>query len=128
MDKRKLIVLIFLLLIFIGFIYSIFASFSENRKYGKLSLDYFILTPIDLSNIAKFCKGSPQFLYNSADGPKPVRISLDCQMEEEKILHYLSKNQFVKKIDGSYKKDNEEIEIFQDQQNQIRKVTLLEYL
>ena len=125
--KIKLMVLILSSLFLLGFIYSVFSTFSEHREYGKFSMDYLILTPKEIGDIAQFCKDDPRFIYSSADGPKPSIISLNCEIiEEEKILSYLSHKQFIKDFDGIYKKTNEQIEIDRDQQNIIKTVTLIE--
>ena len=51
---KKIISLILTLIILLIAIYSFAATFSENREYNKVSLDYYLLTPKELSQLSKF--------------------------------------------------------------------------
>lgn len=104
------------------------AIFSESRKYGNFSLDYYLLTPKELTRISKFCEDKPQFIYSSADGPKPTIIHLHCFFEQKKVDDYLTRNKFDYISQGHFKKGTTEIKIETDNKNKVIVTTVYEYL
>lgn len=117
-----------LLLSIVLFSYSLFISMSDNREYGEVSLDYYILTPEYLSNIARLCKSSPRFEYSSADGPKPAIIHLSCSFNVSELVNYLEAQNYKQIGMSDYKKGDFEIGFEVDDENGISKVTGYEYL
>ncbi|MCE2027907.1 hypothetical protein [Sessilibacter corallicola] len=86
-------------------------SFSERREYSKVSLDYYLLTPNELSQLAKYCENNPQFTYSAADGPKPIITHLHCHLEEETINSYAIDHNFEKTSNNLFKREQTETEI-----------------
>jgi hypothetical protein len=123
----KKILLCFLLLGVLAVAYIASASFSEHREYKSYSLDYWILAPDSIRELARLCKSDPHFIYSSADGAKPTTTSLNCTLVDDS-LDYLMRSNFAKVSDSAFKKDNQEFEIIRSEQGDIVTVTLLEFL
>jgi hypothetical protein len=68
--------------------YYILASLADHREYRKYSIDYWILTPKEISSISKFCKDAPNFIYSAADGVKPMVVQLKCTATSGKVFGY----------------------------------------
>jgi hypothetical protein len=93
-----------------GAIYTAFASFSEHREYTPRSLDYYLLTPVELTSLSKLCMDQPAFIYSSADGPKPGIVTMSCEIDKEAIDRHLKTSGF-QPIGGHYKKEDVEVQI-----------------
>ena len=119
---------IMLLLIIAIFSYGLFISVSDKREYGEVSLDYYLLTPEYLANIAKLCKSSPRYEYGSADGPKPAIIHLYCSFNASDLVNYLEAQNYKQIGMSDYKKGDFEIGFEVDDENGISKITGYEYL
>lgn len=100
-------------LIVVAISYATFISFSEHREYSGFSLDYFLLTPVELSKLSKECKGSPAFIYSSADGPKPTIVTLNCTIPVNKLEEKMRSDGFYY-INGLYQKEGVQIQIASD--------------
>lgn len=86
------------------------AIFSEYRPYGRVSLDYYLLTPKELAQLSKHCENAPEFVYSQADGPKPLMVTLNCVISEEKVIsNYANKNNFDRVSATDFKKGSIEI-------------------
>jgi hypothetical protein len=103
-------------------------TFSESREYGRISLDYYLLTPKELSQLSKYCEDDPRFIYSTADGPKPAIIHLQCFIEEKIISNYMNKNNFEKVSSNQFKKGSIEIEFEKNNTDIIKLITVYEYL
>lgn len=125
---RKIIILFLTLIILLVIIYGSMVTFSENREYGRISLDYFLLTPKELSKLSKHCENDPRFVYNTADGPKPAIVHLHCIFEEKIISNYTNKNNFERVSDNHFKKGAIEIEFEKNDIGKIILITVYEYL
>lgn len=102
-------VLVIMLLIVFVVAYAIYISFSEHRQYSVKSLDYFLLTPKELSMLSKECKDNPAFVYSSADGPKPTIITLNCTISARSLDEQMRSSGF-EFIDGVYHKKGVQIQ------------------
>jgi len=120
--------LVMVLLVFAGLGYCALASFSEYREYRKFGIDYWILTPKEVSGIANFCKDDPGFIYSAADGPKPLVVQLTCFATTRDVTRHLEQNGFVKADAGNYKKDKKEIELTLDAEGKLAAATMLVFL
>lgn len=89
----KLLSLFFVVFIAL-FLYTVFISFSESRSYGKLSLDYWVLSPDVLRQLSGSCRSSPQFRYSAADGPKPAIIIMSCSVPKSSFLEVMEEAGF----------------------------------
>lgn len=125
---KRIILLISALVVIYGLVYSAIASFSEQREYGKFSLEYYLLTPNQLSQLAKHCENNPQFTYSAADGPKPTITHLNCNLEEESVIAYAIDNNFDKTSTNQFKKEHTEIEFEKNSTGKIIVTTVYEYL
>jgi len=126
---KKATPLIFILIAFLSIaVYSVFAIFSENREYGRLSLEHYLLTPVDLSQISEHCEDAPRFIYSSADGTKPTIVHLHCSLEKNKIDEYLLRSTYMQISVGHFKKDSTEIEFEKDTNSKVTTVSAYEYL
>ena len=67
-------ILLFIALVTLAYSAWVLFPIPGTNKYGKLSLDYLLLTPEDIANIATFCEQKPQFTHIAANGPAPVII------------------------------------------------------
>jgi hypothetical protein len=107
--------LFFLIMAFVagGVAYAAFVAFSEHREYSPRSFDYYLLTPAELSAISKLCTNQPAFIYRSADGPKPVIVTMSCEIDKEAMGRHLSTGGF-QLIAGQYKKGDVEVQIEAD--------------
>ena len=114
MSMRPLnIIFLITLLIFTAILYAIFISFSEHREYSSASVDYFLLTPAELSELSKKCIDSPIFVYSSADGPKPVIVTLNCTMPVAALEDQMRFFGFSY-LDGLYQKEGTQIQVTKD--------------
>lgn len=118
----------FLLLLLTGLSYFLLASFSEHRAYTKNSIDYWILTPSELSEVAGFCVDEPSFMYSAADGVKPLVVQLICSIVAVDVIHYLEKAKFVHEDGEIYMRDQKKIELVRDVGGKVTQVTLLTFL
>ncbi len=109
-------------------VYSAIVSFSERREYSKVSLDYYLLTPNELSQLTKYCENNPQFTYSAADGPKPTITHLHCHLEEETIYSYAIDHNFEKTSNNLFKREQTEIEFEKSSTGKIILTTVYEYL
>lgn len=107
------LILLITSLIFIAISYAIFISFSEHREYSSVSLDYFLLTPAELSKLSKKCKDTPTFVYSSADGPKPVIVTLNCTIPVD-ILEEQMRFSGFSYLNGIYQKEGAQIQVTND--------------
>lgn len=134
MLKLKIGMLAITLLILSLYLYAISISLAEGRFYAKLSLDNLLLTPKNLAKISVFCKTSPVFYFSAADGPKPSITSFMCELDEIKALKYLVDSGFYHEVSRGdkskevYKNKDVEIEFFKNEEQDIDKVIMLEYL
>ncbi len=103
------------------------ASFSEHREYKSYSLDYWILAPDAIRELARLCKNNPHFIYSAADGVKPTATSLNCNLIDES-LDYLTRNNFAKIGESAFKKGGQEFDIIRNDKGEIVGVTMLEFL
>lgn len=108
-------------------VYGVLISFSESREYGRISLDYYPLTPKDLSQISKHCENDPRFIYSSADGPKPTIIHLHCFFEPKAIDDYLVNNKFDQVSQNYFKRGAIEIKFEENDSNMVAITTIYEY-
>jgi len=120
--------LIFTLIILSFAIYGTIVTFSESREYNRASLDYYLLTPKDISQLSKYCENNPRFIYSAADGPKPAIIHLDCFLEEKTISNYANKNNFERVSSNQFKKGSIELEFEKNGADRIILITVYEYL
>lgn len=118
---RKIILLISTIIILLAVIYGAIVTFSEDREYGRISLDYYLLTPKELSQLAKHCENDPRFIYSTADGSKPAIIHLQCFFEEKIISNYVNKNDFERVSNNLFKKGSIEMEL---EKNDAEKIML----
>lgn len=125
---KKLLLLIFTLIILSFAIYGTIVTFSESREYSRSSLDYYLLTPNEISKLSKHCENDPRFIYSAADGPKPAIIHLDCFLEEKIISNYANKNNFERVSSNQFKKGSIELEFKQNDADKIMLITVYEYL
>ncbi len=93
--------------------YATFISFSEHREYSDTSLDYFLLTPTELSKLSKECEESPAFVYSSADGPKPTIVTLNCTIPVDKLEEQMLSAGFSY-VNGFYQKEDVQIQVTND--------------
>jgi hypothetical protein len=105
--------LVLLLLVFItgGLFYAVFISFSEHREYTGKSLDYYILTPSELSQMSELCIDRPGFIYSAADGPKPTVVVMNCTIDLEGAEKYLKSKGLLAKGNGIYKDKDIEVQM-----------------
>jgi hypothetical protein len=105
--------LFLLLLVFIagGLFYTVFINFSEHREYTGKSLDYYILTPSELSQMSELCIDRPSFIYNADDGPKPTIVVMNCTIELEGAEKYLKTKGLIAKGHGIYKDEDIEVQM-----------------
>lgn len=94
-----------------GAAYTVFVSFSEHREYSRKSLDYYLLTPPELSAMSELCMDKPVFIYSSADGPKPTIVTMNCTIDREEIESYIKSKEFQLDNDGVYKNGGIEIQV-----------------
>lgn len=94
-----------------GVAYSTFVSFSEHREYSPKSLDYYLLTPPELSAISEWCMDNPVFIYSSADGPKPTIVTMNCTIDRDEFENHMKSKHFQLDDDGLYKNGRIEIQI-----------------
>ncbi|TQV69646.1 hypothetical protein FKG94_22905 [Exilibacterium tricleocarpae] len=125
---KKVILLIFIFIALLSVVaYSALSVFSERREYGKLSLEYYLLTPKELSKISNHCVDDSRFIYSSADGPKPAIIHLHCSFERNEVDKYLTQNGFRQISRSQFKKGAVEIEFEEDGKNKVVVTTVYEY-
>jgi hypothetical protein len=126
---KKIISLIFTIIILVLIVvYGALVSFSESREYGRVSLDYYLLTPNELSQLSGYCENDPRFIYSSADGPKPTIIQLHCLFERNVMDEYLIKNKFDQASRNHFKRGDIEIEFEENDSNKVTVTTVYEYL
>jgi hypothetical protein len=126
--KKICITFLYLSLLLGGLVYVALASFSEHREYKKASIDYWVLTPKEISSIAKFCNNDPNFIYSAADGVKPMAVQLKCTATSGKVVGYFEREGFAKTDAGIYKKDKKEIELTRNEVGSVTMTTLLLFL
>ncbi len=126
--KKIFAVVLFSSLLLGGLVYFALISFSEHREYKKSGIDYWLLTPKEISGIAKLCKDAPNFIYSAADGVKPLVVQLKCTATQSEVVSYLERNGFVKMDTGNYKRDEKEIELTQGAEGIVTMATLLVFL
>jgi len=130
---RKIVKIILLTLILItGMLLALkwFATaiFSEYRPYGRVSLDYYLLTPKELAQLSKHCENAPEFVYSQADGPKPLMVTLNCVIFEEKVIsNYANKNNFDRVSATHFKKGSIEIGFVKNDADKITSIIFYEY-
>jgi hypothetical protein len=123
------IVLLFLTLIILSVVgYGAIITFSESREYTKISIDYYLLTPKELSELSKHCENDPRFIYSAADGPKPAIIHLHCFLEEKVISNYANKTNFERISSSQFKKGAIEMEFEKNDAEKVVVITVYEYL
>lgn len=125
---RKIILPALVLTIILIVTYGAVVTLSESREYGKFSLDYYLLTPKDLSDLSKHCESKSRFVYNSADGPKPSIVHLYCPIEDKIISSHIEKNNFQRVSDNQFKKEAIEIEFKRNNTGKVSLITIYEYL
>ncbi len=125
---KKITLLILALVILSVVVYGAIVTFSENREYSRISLDYYLLTPKELSQLSKYCENDPRFIYSTADGPKPTIIHLNCYFEEKIMSDYVNKNNFERVSNNQFKKGPIEIEFEKDGTDKVVLTTVYEYL
>ncbi len=124
----KVILLIFTLIVLSFTIYGKIVTFSESREYSRASLDYYLLTPKETSQLSKHCENDPRFIYSAADGPKPAIIQLDCFLEEKIVSNFANKNNFHRVSSNQFKKGSIELEFEKNDADKIMLITVYEYL
>ena len=112
-------------LIVVAISYATFISFSEHREYSGFSIDYFLLTPVELSKLSKECIDSPTFVYSSADGPKPTIVTLNCTIPVNKLEEQMRSDGFYY-IKGLYQKEGAQIQTIIDPADKV--VTSVVYI
>jgi hypothetical protein len=100
---------------------------SEGREYGKVGLDYYILTPTDLSNLADYCEDDPRFRYSSADGPKPSTVHLHCLLDQKSAESYLMEKEFVQLSEGQFERETVKIVLEKNDDGEVFLTTSLEW-
>ena len=125
---KKFLVVFLLILLLIGFVYCIFASFSEHREYKKLSIDYWLLTPTEITDIAAHCSDAAHFIYSAADGPKPLVVQLSCSLNDVDVIQYVERAGFVTESSEHYRNDQKELVWVRDAEGKTIGVTLLTFL
>lgn len=68
------------------------------------------------------------FVYNSADGPKPSIVHLYCPIEDKIISSHIEKNNFQRVSDNQFKKEAIEIEFKRNNTGKVTLITIYEYL
>lgn len=111
-----------------GLVYSSLALFSEHREYKKASIDYWMLTPKDISSIAKLCTDVPAFSYSAADGAKPLVVQLKCTAINSEVVGYFEREGFVKIDADNYKRDEKAVELVRNEEGKVTMATLLVFL
>lgn len=117
--------------------YSVIISFSEDRKYSKHTLDFFLLTPALIKNQPLSGIYSETYHYSAADGNKPVINSvtfLSGKKQEELhliITKYLESLGYISNKEEIYTKENKEVLIEYERSGKEEisvKLSLMEYI
>jgi len=102
------------------------AIFSEYRPYGRVSLDYYLLTPKELAQLSKHCENAPEFVYIQA--PNLLMVTLNCVISEEKVIsNYANKNNFDRVSATHFKKGSIEIGFVKNDADKITSIIFYEY-
>jgi hypothetical protein len=111
-------------------VYVALTTFSDRREYDSVSLDFYLLTPKELSMISKYCENTPRFIYSSADGTKPAIIHLHCLFERKAATDYLINNEFNELSLNRFRRNDIEIEFELDKtdNSKVAIATAFEYL
>lgn len=122
------VISIAVMLIFVLLFYGVFIGVSDKREYGESGIDYYLLTPKYLSDIATLCKTSARFEYASADGPKPAIIHLSCSLAVQQLIDYLDANNYRELGNNRYKKGDLEVDFETADEGEVLTVSAYEYL
>ncbi|QEW07100.1 hypothetical protein [Nitrincola iocasae] len=126
---RALILVFVAVAIIIGSVFYVARiGFSEHHEYSYKSLDYFLLTPSEMSTMTKFCEDKPRFISRLVSGPNSISITtMNCTLAIDVILTHLKDIGFQLEY-GKYVKGDTSIEILtNDLDDKVVELTYLEF-
>ena len=104
------LILLFLATFLSVIVYMVFVSFSEYREYSSGSFVSYLLMPAELSFLSEQCMDKPNFVYRSADGPKPTVTTMSCTIARRDFENQMDASGF-QYMDGLYKKNDMQIQV-----------------